>query len=260
MSRRVRNASLFVVSSLSLLLVAAGLRQTPVNSASVKPTATVAPDALVQDHEHVASAVHGATRLTSAADRAYRAKVDVVDLATKQAAGHTTTKRRPVTTTASTTTATASAQHSTSTASSQSVSTASAASSSAASSSSQQSSQARSTQQATSTWSTGIVIAGNHFGLASFSGTGHVPANSLVYAWTALANHYLVEYAGTAHASLMQVGIGSAITVNGHTYHIRRIMYNMTNDTASLNTLQATKATLGGISLQTCAHQPMVPS
>lgn len=176
----------------------------------------------------------------------------MIDLAAKQAAGHTTAQRQSATETASTATTTAT-QQSTRTASSQSVSTASAATSSAASSSSQQSSQARSSQQTTSTWSTGIVIAGNHFGLASFSGTGHVPANSLVYAWTALANHYLVEYAGTAHASLMQVGIGSAITVNGHTYHIRQIMYNMTNDTASLNTLQATKAKLGGISLQTCA-------
>ncbi len=99
---------------------------------------------------------------------------------------------------------------------------------------------------------TGFTVGGHSFGIRAFSGVGQVPGDSYVYQWTAVANHYLIEYTGAAHAYLAGVGIGSAVSVNGHVYHVRKISYSVANNQASVTNMLAQKRAIGGISFQTC--------
>ncbi len=99
---------------------------------------------------------------------------------------------------------------------------------------------------------TGFTVGGRSFGIRAFSGVGQVPGDGYVYQWTAVANHYLIEYTGAAHAYLAGVGIGSAVSVNGHVYHVRKISYSVANNQASVTNMLAQKRAIGGISFQTC--------
>ncbi|WP_225046946.1 hypothetical protein [Lacticaseibacillus kribbianus] len=99
---------------------------------------------------------------------------------------------------------------------------------------------------------TGFTIGGRTFGIRTFNGVGQVPGDSYVYQWTAVANHYLIEYTGAAHAYLAGVGIGSAVSVNGHVYHVRKVSYSVANDQAGVISMLAQKRATGGISFQTC--------
>ncbi|WP_179395911.1 hypothetical protein [Lacticaseibacillus absianus] len=102
---------------------------------------------------------------------------------------------------------------------------------------------------------TGFNLAGRHYPIRPFAGIGRVPGDGYVYEWTALPGHYLIEYTGAAHAALAFVERGSAITVDGHTYHVTKILDRVPNDEAAIDTLTTARAALGGISFQTCVPQ-----
>ena len=114
-----------------------------------------------------------------------------------------------------------------------------------------QSTQASQAQAPTPT--TGFTVGGSTYAIRSFSGSGSVPADSYVYQWTGMSNHYLFERTGVAFGSLASAGVGSTVAVNGHQYTIRQVLYNQNNTTdAAYNALMAGKAQWGGISFQTC--------
>lgn len=114
-----------------------------------------------------------------------------------------------------------------------------------------QSTQASQAQATTPT--TGFTVGGSTYAIRSFSGSGSVPADSYVYQWTGMSNHYLFERTGVAFGSLASAGVGSTVAVNGHQYTIRQVLYNQDNTTdAAYNALMAGKAQWGGISFQTC--------
>ena len=71
---------------------------------------------------------------------------------------------------------------------------------------------------------------GHSYAVKSFSGTGTVPADNYVYAWTSLRNYYLFEYYGNAHKELASLHVGSPVVINGQTLHVREIITNVSND------------------------------
>ena len=71
---------------------------------------------------------------------------------------------------------------------------------------------------------------GHNYAVKSFSGTGTVPADNYVYAWTSLRNYYLFEYYGNAHKELASLHVGSPVVINGQTLHVREIITNVSND------------------------------
>lgn len=71
---------------------------------------------------------------------------------------------------------------------------------------------------------------GHSYAVKSFSGTGTVPADNYVYAWTSLRNYYLFEYYGNAHKELASLHIGSPVVINGQILHVREIITNVSND------------------------------
>lgn len=68
----------------------------------------------------------------------------------------------------------------------------------------------------------GFNFNGNHYDIGSFSGTGQVPASSLVYQWADYTAHLhiLVERLSVPGGTIRQLGIGSKLTINGNTYTI----------------------------------------
>lgn len=76
----------------------------------------------------------------------------------------------------------------------------------------------------------GFNMFGRHFGLATFYGTGMVPANNNVYEWAGHPGYYLVERTGNAGPVVTSLGYGSTVVVNGRTYRVSEIMYNVPND------------------------------
>lgn len=71
---------------------------------------------------------------------------------------------------------------------------------------------------------------GHSYAVKSFSGTGTVPADNYVYAWTSLRNYYLFEYYGNAHKELASLHVGSPVVINGQTLHVREIITNVSNN------------------------------
>lgn len=105
-------------------------------------------------------------------------------------------------------------------------------------------------QSTTPVTHSGFTLGGVDFPIVSFSGSGHVPADGNVYSWSQLANHYLIEYQGTAHNYISSATVGATVYVNGQAYRISEVLpwvdYN-----SAYNVLLSHRVT-GGISFQTC--------
>lgn len=85
--------------------------------------------------------------------------------------------------------------------------------------------------QVASTDTSGFNFAGYHFPIASFSGTGQVPATHYVYQWTSDSRWFLIEQGGDAgHVIKANVHMGTAVTVNGRTYHVTDLVGGIPND------------------------------
>lgn len=97
----------------------------------------------------------------------------------------------------------------------------------------------------------GFSFLGHNFGISSFSGTGHVPADNNVYAWSGYPNYYLVEKTGAAGALIQGLGNGSEVTVNGHTYHVTAILHGVPNSSAGYSTMTSMMSK-HAIGIQTC--------
>ena len=76
----------------------------------------------------------------------------------------------------------------------------------------------------------GFNMLGQHFPIGSFAGTGHVPADGMVYRWTADSRWFLIEQAGQAGQIVQNVGMGAPITVDGRTYHVTDIQHGLANN------------------------------
>ncbi|HEY4400220.1 MAG TPA: hypothetical protein VGM95_06800 [Lactobacillaceae bacterium] len=98
----------------------------------------------------------------------------------------------------------------------------------------------------------GFNFAGQHFDIKPFSGTGHVPVDDKVYAWTGMENWYLIEQRGLAHEYLGAVNIGSKIVVNGKTYHITQILPHQINDTDAAYQAMVAGMKTNTMGFQTC--------
>lgn len=105
---------------------------------------------------------------------------------------------------------------------------------------------AASTKPATNTATTnapaqttsGFNVNGHHFDIGSFSGTGLVPADK-VYQWSSLGGWYLIDINSVAAGYAGSLGVGSAVTVNGRTYHVTHVLYNQPNNSTTLGTVQS---------------------
>ena len=77
-----------------------------------------------------------------------------------------------------------------------------------------------STVQSTDT--SGFNFLGHHFPVQplSIGAREHVPATEFVYQWTTDPRWYVIEQGGSAGQFSQAVGIGTAITINNHTYHV----------------------------------------
>lgn len=130
-----------------------------------------------------------------------------------------------------------------------------ASSSSDAQSSSQVTTQAQSqTQQSSSqqpAQTSGFCLNGHSYPIRSFSGTGSVPADGNVYAWTSLPNYYLFEMMGAAHSQLGSLHVGSEVVINGRVLHVSEIMYGVKNDGTGLEVV-SNKLAQHSAGWQTC--------
>lgn len=130
-----------------------------------------------------------------------------------------------------------------------------ASSSSDAQSSSQATTQAQSqTQQSSSqqpAQTSGFCLNGHSYPIRSFSGTGSVPADGNVYAWTSLPNYYLFEMMGAAHSQLGSLHVGSEVVINGRVLHVSEIMYGVKNDGTGLEVV-SNKLAQHSAGWQTC--------
>ena len=106
------------------------------------------------------------------------------------------------------------------------------------------------TTRAPAQTTSGFNVNGHHFDIGSFSGTGLVPTDK-VYQWSSLSGWYLIDINSVAARYTSSLGVGSPVTVNGHTYHVTQVLYNQPNNGATLSTV---KSMLGSnaIGWQTC--------
>lgn len=114
----------------------------------------------------------------------------------------------------------------------------------------QQSSQTAQSQTASSQTS-GFCLNGHSYPIRSFSGTGSVPADGNVYAWTSLPNYYLFEMMGAAHSQLGSLHVGSEVVINGRVLHVSEIMYGVKNDGTGLEVV-SNKLAQHSAGWQTC--------
>jgi hypothetical protein len=84
----------------------------------------------------------------------------------------------------------------------------------------------------------GFNVNGHHFDIGSFSGTGLVPSDK-VYQWSSLNGWYLIDINSVAAGYASSLGVGSAVTVNGRTYHVTHVLYNQPNNSTTLSTVQS---------------------
>lgn len=128
-------------------------------------------------------------------------------------------------------------------------------SSSDAQSSSQATTQAQSQAQQSSSQqpaqTSGFCLNGHSYPIRSFSGTGSVPADGNVYAWTSLPNYYLFEMMGVAHSQLGSLHVGSEVVINGRVLHVSEIMYGVKNDGTGLEVV-SNKLAQHSAGWQTC--------
>lgn len=120
---------------------------------------------------------------------------------------------------------------------------------------SSQTAQAQSqTQQSSSqqpAQTSGFFLNGHSYPIRSFSGTGSVPADGNVYAWTSLPNYYLFEMMGAAHSQLGSLHVGSEVVINGRVLHVSEIMYGVKNDGTGLEVV-SNKLAQHSAGWQTC--------
>jgi len=130
-----------------------------------------------------------------------------------------------------------------------------ASSSSDAQGSSQATTQAQSQSQQSSSQqpaqTSGFCLNGHSYPIRSFSGTGSVPADGNVYAWTSLPNYYLFEMMGAAHSQLGSLHVGSEVVINGRVLHVSEIMYGVKNDGTGLEVV-SNKLAQHSAGWQTC--------
>lgn len=112
-----------------------------------------------------------------------------------------------------------------------------------------QSQQSSSSQQPAQT--SGFCLNGHSYPIRSFSGTGSVPADGNVYAWTSLPNYYLFEMMGAAHSQLGSLHVGSEVVINGRVLHVSEIMYGVKNDGTGLEVV-SNKLAQHSAGWQTC--------
>lgn len=112
-----------------------------------------------------------------------------------------------------------------------------------------QSQQSSSSQQPAQT--SGFCLNGHSYPIRSFSGTGSVPADGNVYAWTSLPNYYLFEMMGAAHSQLGGLHVGSEVVINGRVLHVSEIMYGVKNDGTGLEVV-SNKLAQHSAGWQTC--------
>lgn len=101
----------------------------------------------------------------------------------------------------------------------------------------------------------GFNFAGYHFPIASFAGTGQVPADNKVYQWASDSRWFLIEQTGMAgHVIKANVGMGSAVTVNGRTYHVTDMVSGLGNvdGNAEAGAYYASHINQHAIGFQTC--------
>ena len=122
------------------------------------------------------------------------------------------------------------------------------------------STQAASTQAATASSqasssqtipTSGFYLNGHTYPIKNFSGTGSVPADGNVYAWTSLPNYYLFERAGLAHSQLSSLTVGSKVVINGQVMHVTEVLHGVKNDGAGLG-LVSKKLAQHSAGWQTC--------
>lgn len=94
------------------------------------------------------------------------------------------------------------------------------------------------TESAPAQTTAGFNVNGHHFDIGSFSGTGLVPSDK-VYQWSSLGGWYLIDINSVAAGYAGSLGVGSAVTVNGHTYHVTHVLYNQPNNSTTLGTVQS---------------------
>ena len=120
---------------------------------------------------------------------------------------------------------------------------------------SSQTTQAQSqTQQSSSqqpAQTSGFCLNGHSYPIRSFSGTGSVPVDGNVYAWTSLPNYYLFEMMGAAHSQLGSLHVGSEVVINGRVLHVSEIMYGVKNDGTGLEVV-SNKLAQHSAGWQTC--------
>lgn len=97
----------------------------------------------------------------------------------------------------------------------------------------------------------GFCLNGHSYPIRSFSGTGSVPADGNVYAWTSLPNYYLFEMMGAAHSQLGSLHVGSEVVINGRVLHVSEIMYGVKNDGTGLEVV-SNKLAQHSAGWQTC--------
>lgn len=115
-----------------------------------------------------------------------------------------------------------------------------------------QTTQAQSQSQSQqSAQTSGFCLNGHSYPIRSFSGTGSVPADGNVYAWTSLPNYYLFEMMGAAHSQLGSLHVGSEVVINGRVFHVSEIMYGVKNDGTGLEVV-SNKLAQHSAGWQTC--------
>lgn len=97
----------------------------------------------------------------------------------------------------------------------------------------------------------GFCLNGHSYPIRSFSGTGSVPADGNIYAWTSLPNYYLFEMMGAAHSQLGSLHVGSEVVINGRVLHVSEIMYGVKNDGTGLEVV-SNKLAQHSAGWQTC--------
>lgn len=96
----------------------------------------------------------------------------------------------------------------------------------------------------------GFNFLNHHYPIAYFSGNGAVPANNYVYRWSAIPNYYLVERMGAAGAYINGLTVGSAVTIDGHTYHVAQVLTGFKNTVEAAGKIA--EILNGRIGIQTC--------
>lgn len=99
-------------------------------------------------------------------------------------------------------------------------------------------------KQETQTDTSGFNFNGHHYPLAWFSGSGYVPADGNIYRWQELPNHFLIERAGSAGATIRELGVSSKVVIDGQTYTVFKVLSHVQNDENAWNILTSQGATV----------------